>query len=359
MFLVAIAGTAFSLMSLKGWSERVAYAANPSGNVPTLNVALLQPNIDQPTKLFSYYPFEPHETELLARQREVVEQMTALQETMLAQEAPGRDWDLVILPETAFVQWDFATNEPLRARIGEMARRAGADLALGAALDKSRGVHNEFYNSAYFVRADGGFDPQIYNKMRLVPFGETLPYFNIIPGFQENIVGIAAFAEGRDWTIFNSHGLRFGVVICFESTFSAMARGFVQRGADFLVVITNDAWYGLTAGAAQHHHVSLLRAVETRRWVARCANTGVSSLISPAGRAAGTLGLGERGFVSGSLTGPPAAGLTFFTRWGYAWLALPGLFLLVMGVRKFLARRKIGPAGNKKSDPGAATHTTS
>ncbi|MCL5270849.1 MAG: hypothetical protein M1457_09955, partial [bacterium] len=167
---------------------------------------------------------------------------------------------------------------------------------------------------------------------------------DLIPGFQENIVGIGTFAEGRDWTIFTSHGLRFGTLICFESTFSAMARGFVQRGADFLVVITNDAWYGQSAGVARHHNLSLLRAVETRRWVARCANTGISSLITPTGRLAATLGLNERGFVSGTLTAPLAPGPTWFVRWGYAWLLLPGFGLFAMAAKNFTRRRAAKPA---------------
>ena len=131
-----------------------------------------------------------------------------------------------------------------------------------------------------------------------------------------------------------SRPLRFGALICFESTFSSMARRFAASGADFLVVITNDAWYGLSAGAAAHHNLSLLRAVETRRYVLRCANTGISSIIAPTGRILATLGLGQSGILRATITPKTDYCATLFTRFGNAWLVLPALLLALAAWRK-------------------------
>jgi apolipoprotein N-acyltransferase len=267
------------------------------------------------------------------------EWMTARQEKMLARQAKP-SWEFVILPETSFTEFAFFQNEPLKARVAAMALRAKVDMLFSAdrvVTDPQKPMgFSAVYNSVYLVRRDGSFDKEVYDKMRLVPFGENLPYFDLIPGFQESIVGIGSFTEGEKRTIFETKGFRFGALICFESTFSSMARALAQNGADFLVAMTNDAWYGLSAGAAQHHHLSLLRAVETRRWVLRCANTGISSIIAPSGKVEAGLGLDQTGFVEGKIAPRAFNGLTLFARWGNLWLLIPGLVLL----GSFMANRR-------------------
>ena len=300
--------------------QEISWSTSPARDLEShtpLRVAMLQPNVEQVFKFASYaHPDEKIRSDLS-------EQITALQEDMIAQ-STRPDWDLLILPETAFTDPGFAQNKILQQRIGRMAAGAGCDMVFGAAHDLRDATPPEFYNSAYFVHADGTFDAQIYDKRRLVPFGECLPYFNVIPGLQEFVVGIMSFGEGKKWTLFETSGHKFATLICFESTFSSMARRFVARGAEFLVVITNDAWYGLSAGTAHHHNLSLLRAVETRRPVVRCANTGISSIVTPAGTISQTLELDKRGFVEGNIyLGEQKT--TFFTRFGNLWIILPAL----------------------------------
>jgi apolipoprotein N-acyltransferase len=376
------------LLLLKTWDARLdTFAAKPQAQ--SLRVALLQPNIDQPVKLASYaYPY----SDVQALLRDAI---TTIEETMLAglsrpawdglmarltvyppqgeayrraffelrdkvREQRSRlpveprplDADLVILPETAFSEIDFTANRPLEKRVGRMAARAGAPLLTGAGRIEGTGDAERIFNSAFLVERDGRLAPALYDKIRLVPFGECLPYFDVIPGFQENIVGIGAFTEGRRYTLFEVRGqtkdgrspqrpLRLGVLICFESTFSAMARRFAGEGADLLAVITNDAWYGRSAGAAAHHHLSLLRAVETRRLVLRCANTGISSVIAPTGRVLAALPLGQAGLLRAFVTPKTDEGTTLFTRVGNAWLALPAALLAWAG---WANRRRRGDA---------------
>jgi apolipoprotein N-acyltransferase len=136
--------------------------------------------------------------------------------------------------------------------------------------------------------------------LHLVPFGEYIPMRKIFP-FLETVVPIGDITPGREYTIFeipNPNGSssltmafkrsrsanNFAVLICFEDLFPELSREFVKRGADFLVNITNDAWYKKTSAAQQHFQASVFRAVENHISVVRCANTGVSGFIGPSGK---------------------------------------------------------------------------
>lgn len=343
--VVGLGWMVLSVLSMKTWDVYVRNALyTPSA--PLLNVGLVQPNIPQDLKLNSYNPNVDEATRAQLQQ-----QIRERTEAMLQAYAKGQ-YQLILLPETAYTELDFNLNDPLRNRVGEMVRAAGADVLVSASrlVNASGKVPDyELYNTAFFVHKDGTFDKAYYDKMRLVPFGESLPYFDMIPGMQ-SFVGIGSFNEGKSQTLFTSSGHKFGVLICFESTFSSMARGLARAGAAFLTVVTNDAWYGMSAGAASHHDLSLLRAVETRRWLLRCANTGISSIITPSGRIAeyqtpqgafsATLGLGKQGFVQGSIAPSVYTGQTIFTRLGNAWMIAPALVVIAGLVR----RRQSGAA---------------
>ena len=330
--IVVLLTMAFLLWSVfaKGIAARWdAQSLSPTFPSRDLRVALIQPNVDQMTKFASYV----HPDEAV---REALSRKITTETEQLALSFMPETQDLIVFPETTFTEPDFFHNEPLKQSVSALARSLKADLFLGGDRDASTSTTFEMYNSAYFVHADGQFDSQVYDKMSLVPFGEYLPYFDLIPGFQEFVVGIGSFNEGRSPVLYQTHGLKFGSLICFESTFASMGRRLARLGADFLVVITNDAWFGLSAGPAQHHHASLLRAVETRRWVLRCANTGISSVIAPS-RAVQSIrsGLTRRGTLQGRISIANNAPATVFMRWGNSWLwvAMP-LFVLSLWARR-------------------------
>lgn len=133
---------------------------------------------------------------------------------------------------------------------------------------------------------------QKYAKIILVPFGERLPYADTFHFLIEPLqwgVGISSWAKGKDTTIFemkrkNGDVVKFSGVVCYESIYPSFVRQFVEKGAEFLTVITNDSWYGNTSGPYQHFQYSILRAVENRRSIVRCANGGISGFIDPYGR---------------------------------------------------------------------------
>jgi len=127
-----------------------------------------------------------------------------------------------------------------------------------------------------------------YDKLHLVPFGEYIPLKKTFP-FLQSVAPIGDIERGEEYTIFQVPDKSrkqnfFGVLICFEDLFPELSRGFVKRGAQFLVNITNDAWYKKTSAPEQHFQASVFRAVENRLWLVRAANTGVSGFISGEGR---------------------------------------------------------------------------
>lgn len=142
------------------------------------------------------------------------------------------------------------------------------------------------YNSAILF-SESGQIIGYYDKLRLVPFGEYLPEWfpaplSLLLPPQASL--IANFSAGFEPTIFNLPEGKFGVLICFEDTFPELMRNFVKNGAEFMLNITNDAWFGKSSAPYQHAQASVFRAVENRIPIIRCANTGLSVFIDTSGR---------------------------------------------------------------------------
>lgn len=153
---------------------------------------------------------------------------------------------------------------------------------------KGTNVRYDSFNSIMFVEPNSN-EIQTYSKMRLVPFAERIPYADKVPFLIEPLrwsVGISNWGLAHDSTIFASKKFdtKFLAMICYESIFPEFVSKFVDNGAEFLVFITNDSWWGNTSGARQHNQYAILRAIENRRWVVRCANGGISSFVDPLGR---------------------------------------------------------------------------
>jgi apolipoprotein N-acyltransferase len=127
-------------------------------------------------------------------------------------------------------------------------------------------------------------DFQIYSKIHLVPMSEKIPYSETFRKLQKLELGQANFSSGREQTIFKDDGAIFGTLICFESVFPGYANNFVKKGAEFLVVITNDMWFGRTSLFEQHAMMAVFRAIENRVPVVRAANTGISMAIDKWGK---------------------------------------------------------------------------
>ncbi|MCK4859824.1 MAG: apolipoprotein N-acyltransferase, partial [Candidatus Omnitrophica bacterium] len=211
----------------------------------------------------------------------------------LSQEAARKDSpDLIIWPETAVPAY-FNQDKGLKDRILEFSSHIDTFLLIGTPLLRG----NKSFNSAVLISSDKTV--QQYDKLHLVPFGEYVPsLFSFIRRFIE----IGDFSPGKDWTVFQSHQSpghqlpghqspvpAFAVLICFEDVFPYLSRGFVKRGADFLINISNDAWFGKSSAPYQHCQSAVFRAVENRVQVIKCSNTGISCFIKPSGEIFGRL----------------------------------------------------------------------
>ncbi len=201
----------------------------------------------------------------------------------MTREAAKNDVDLIIWPETAapcYLAADSFYLNMVQATCDEV----NTPLLVGTN-DYQVGSHGRlhYYNSAFLFIPQGGH-PDVYNKVHLVPFSEKLPYEQIHHLSDRIQLGQSDFSSGEDLTIFEVPQGKFAVLICFESVYPALVRNFVNLGAEFLVNMTNDGWFGKTHGPFQHAQIAVFRAIENRIAIARCANTGVSMFIDPYGR---------------------------------------------------------------------------
>lgn len=185
-----------------------------------------------------------------------------------------------------------------------------------------------------------------YHKMQLVPFGERIPFADELPFLIKMLtwdMGISAWGKGQSITVFDVP-LRYGrvakggAVVCFESVYPNVVRKFVDSGANFLTVVTNDGWYLGTTGPLQHQRFALLRAIENRRPIARAANTGISCFISPSGEIYNETEQNIATAITDQME--LRSDLTLYTRWGDWWPQLCLLIALIIGVRVRILRKK-------------------
>jgi apolipoprotein N-acyltransferase len=192
-------------------------------------------------------------------------------------------------------------------------------------------LYDHFNSAGLFVPQAGLVGA--YHKMQLVPFGERIPFVDNVPWLIKMIswgVGISTWGKGDHITTFRvplrDTVVRTASVICFESVYPNVVRKFVDSGANFLTIITNDGWYMGTPGPLQHERFAIMRAIETRRAIARAANTGISCFVTPYGSIIGETREGVA--TSTTATIELRDDLTLYTRWGDWW---PILCLIVAG----------------------------
>ena len=214
------------------------------------------------------------------------DEMQALEElTRQAVAAQPTPPALVIWPEIP-VSIYFNHDPVMRARLIALAQSTRAYFITGTIDYHPAGSERpDVFNSAVLLSPAGELVAQ-YDKMELVPFGEYLPAVGRIGFFKRLVREVSDFKPGRDFDVMpTAHG-RLSMFICYEAIFPGQVRQFVARegGAEVLVNISNDGWFGRSAAAAQHLNMARLRAVETRRFLLRSTNTGISAVIDPYGR---------------------------------------------------------------------------
>jgi apolipoprotein N-acyltransferase len=277
-----------------------------SASAPRIEVAVLQGNIEQDQK----WSPQAFENTLLAYEE-------------LTRRAAAEGARLIAWPETA-VPAPLAYPE-LRDRIAALAREVRTPLIVGAVgVDfDSQGRPIAHYDSAFVFSAEGELQSR-YDKTHLVPFGEYLPLRPLLGHFIQALAtgSISTdVTEGErvraiDVPLANGETLRVGIPICYELIFPDLVRRFAEDGAQLLVGITNDAWYGRTGSPHQFLAMTAMRSAETGLPGARAANTGVSALIAGDGQVERRTRIFERGLLVGSVWLSTSSAPTFYARHG-------------------------------------------
>src|SRR5437879_1914452 len=209
---------------------------------------------------------------------------------------------------------------------------------LTSSRDSQGQIH--YFNSASLFNSHGDM-LGLYKKIYLVPGSEQYPFRNLF-GFTRAFFSIqdisyGAMERGTDFTVFQIPGAKFSVMICYESVYPQLTRNFRRAGANFLVNITNDAWFGHSFAPSQHASFLVLRAIENRMAIARCGNTGISGFVDPKGRWEQKTAIFTETTIRQRV--PVTNELTFYTRFGdltvYISYAALTVFLLVAMKKKF------------------------
>lgn len=247
----------------------------------------------------------------------------------LTRVAHGEGADLIVWPETAAPM--YITQEPYYYN---WLKRIAIELptymlvgTLTTKVDKS-GERRAFNSAIQFTPIGQTQIP--YSKIELVPFSERVPYADYFPLIKKIDLGQSDFLAGDTLLVFQHPKGNYACLICFELAFSDLVRRFVNEGAEFFVTITNDTWFGKTAGPYQHMQMASFRAVENRTWVGRSANSGFSFTADPYGTKHGRSDLEERTIVYGNIG--KIEKKTFFTIHGM-WLpriCLAATFLFLL-----------------------------
>jgi apolipoprotein N-acyltransferase len=306
----------FLLSMAYGWGVMGHYAA-PGATDRAIKVGIIQGNIEQDAKWDPVY------------QDQVV---NIYKELTLASSTAGPH--LVVWPETA-TPFFYQSDTKYAPEMMTIARQSGSYLLFGSPAYQIDGEAIKMFNRAYLIAPQHGVFSQ-YDKIRLVPFGEYVPMKRLLPFVHKIVEGIGDFCSGQEYTVMAIPQGKFSVVICFEIIFPNLIRQFIKRGGEFLVNITNDAWFGRSAASYQHISMGAFRAVENRIFVVRAANTGISAIIEPSGRIVNPTKLFVRTMVRGRIW-PKEGTNTFYTTYGdiFAYLCIIGVAvaLIAKGIK--------------------------
>jgi apolipoprotein N-acyltransferase len=233
----------------------------------------------------------------------------------------SKNADLVIWPETAMPFVFLADHAS--AEVRNIPVKMANHLLVGTI---SRDGQRKYYNTAYIIGRQGEIAGK-YSKKHLVPFGEYTPLASYFP-FLENIsVAAGDFFPGPSHDPIATTVGRVGVLICYEGIFSYITNETVRAGAEVLVNITNDAWFGPTSAPYQHFAFYIFRAIETDRYLLRAANTGISAVIDPRGRTVARSGIFKEDVINGEFS--LRQGETIYVRYGDYFVVVALLLLAV------------------------------
>ncbi len=270
----------------------VSYVVKPRTNITqpnNHNIVVVQPNID-PYGKFEAANVEAQLQLLIKMSTDSIDANTAIvvwPETAIS--FPGGIEENHIMANTFLTPlWEFLKKNPgIKLLSGIESYRQYSPQDKTASARRINGSENyyESYNSAGLFNSSGVL--QLYHKSKLVPGAETLPtYLRFLDKWFEDFGGTTGgYVSQAERTVLAdpASGYKFAPAICYESIYGEFLTAYIRNGANLIAIITNDGWWENTAGYKQHMQYARLRAIETRRWIVRSANTGISCFISPTG----------------------------------------------------------------------------
>lgn len=225
--------------------------------------------------------------------------------------------NLIVWPESVIQEWvsvhtSHVEEHPLLAMLPK-----GAAYLIGSLSFESK---DRLFNSAFAIDTNGAVAPP-YHKRILMPFGEYVPLAGIFPWLRQMTPIPKDFTSGNQVSVFDYPALpgapRVAPLICYEDILPGLAAQSVRSGATVLVNLTNDAWFGRSPAALQHHQIASFRAIETRRYLLRATNTGITAIVDPSGRTVGSLPAFAEGILQASVA--PIDVTTPFVALGDMW----------------------------------------
>jgi apolipoprotein N-acyltransferase len=236
--------------------------------------------------------------------------------------------NLIVWPETS-VPFFFQDNDEYSPTVYSLAKESGAILIFGSPAYKRVDGSARYYNRAYLVTANNQ-QSQFYDKVHLLPFGEYVPLKGLLFFVNRLVPAAGDFEAGHSIAPLRQDKLSMGILICYEAIFPELARAHAREGANILINITNDAWFGMTSAPYQHLCMAAFRAVENRMPMIRAANTGLSSFIGTNGEiiTRGNLFTKEVLKASIDISRPP---VTFYARFGDLF-AFTALIISLIGI---------------------------
>jgi apolipoprotein N-acyltransferase len=236
---------------------------------------------------------------------------------------------LIVWPESA-VPFYYGLDQELTNELVRFQRTLGTRLLFGTVTVKGE---KRLANSAVMLEPDGS-ESYSYDKIHLVPFGEYVPLGKLLFFVNKVAEGIGDYVPGKKYIRAKTPFGEFGTLICYEVIFPGLVRKFFKDGGDFLVTITNDAWFGRTPGPYQHFSFASLRAVENRKPVVRAANTGISGYVDSNGRIISTTSLFERTVMTEEIKTDRTR--SFYSCYGdlFSYLCIVVTVILLMNIRK-------------------------
>jgi apolipoprotein N-acyltransferase len=309
----------------------------PQPTSGSFSASIVQGNIDQSRKWDSQF------------QNSTVERYLDMSYKEIERHGP----DLLLWPETA-MPFYLQEKTEYRARLERFVSANQIPLLTGApGYEYQRGPESgmnqlAMFNRAYLFQANGTVTA-VYEKEHLVPFGEYVPLKSLLPFLDSLVPGQVDFSPGKRTAPLNLNDLALGGLICYEVIFPGLVQERVQAGANVLINLSNDAWFGRSSAPAQHLHQAVLRAVEQNRFLLRTTNTGISAVIDPRGRIVSRTPLFEKAALHDSDI-RLIERETIFSRHYTFFTALPPVLTALLGLLALLKpARRSGTSGGDRA----------